>query len=49
LLTWLILTMHDLLAPAYYVILGALLGLAASLLLARSPLMGLAARSESAS
>jgi MFS family permease len=35
-LTWMISSMHDLLAPAYYVILGAILGLVSSLLLARS-------------
>jgi MFS family permease len=48
-LTWLIQSMNDLLAPAYYVIFGALLGLAASLLLARSTFGAVVARSGSTS
>jgi MFS family permease len=48
-LTWLIQSMNDLLAPAYYVIFGALLGLAASLLLARSTFGAVVARSGSPS
>jgi len=35
-LTWMITSMHDLLAPAYYVIFGSLLGLVSSMWLARS-------------